>query len=255
MLDAVRRSALQYTESLPNFICTQITHRDATEQVNFGTTFDGSVSSKSGPGLPNASRSPGNANDVIEERLTFFDQMEHYEVISVNGRKAAGQQHMLLAGAISAGEFGSALGNIFDPRSHAEFTWDRTANLGRRRVHVLKFRVPRGKGTIVIDRDTDQKILVRYSGRLFVDSETMQVVRITSQLDLPGDFPITMGETTVDYKPVALAGKTYNLPSHSEVRLKDRSRLYVNQIEFRSYHKFAVESTIHYDSEPSRPNN
>ena len=124
VLEAARASALQYTQSLPNFICTQITHREATRQVSFGMSFNGASSSRGGSGSVGASRGPGTVDDVIEERLTFFDQMEHYDVVTVNGKKSTGQQHMQFGGAISAGEFGSALLNLFDPRSHATFSWD-----------------------------------------------------------------------------------------------------------------------------------
>jgi hypothetical protein len=254
VLESARAAALAYTVNLPNFICTQITHREAQDQVSFGTSFNGATSSRGGAGLPGGSRGPGGMHDVLEERLTFFEQMEHYEVIAVNGKKASGQKHMQFAGAISAGEFGSALRNLFDSRSHAEFWWEKATNLNSRSVDVFKFHVPSQNGTIVMDRDRDQKILVASSGRLYVDSKTSEVVRINSTLELPVDFAIKMATIEVTYKPVEIAGKTYNLPSDSEVRMKDSERLYVNQIQFRDYHKFAVESTIHYDGQPSTPN-
>jgi hypothetical protein len=253
VLEAVRASALQYSQNLPNFICTQVTLRTATADTKFGTSFNGASSSRGGSGGMGSLPGPGNTNDVIEERLTYFDQFEHYEVVAVNGKKASGKEHMQFAGAISAGEFGSGLRNLFDLRSHATFSWDKTARLGGRSLYVFKFEVPRQNGTIVMDRDTDQKIFAAYSGRLFVDGATQQAVRITSEIELPIDFPIKMATIAVDYKPVEIGGTNYSLPSHSEVRMKDSSRLYVNRIEFRNYHRFAVESTIHYGSDAPQP--
>ena len=254
VLDGARALALQYTERLPDFICTQVTHREITGQASFGMPFNGASSSRGARGPASADHSPSDASDVIEEKLTFFNQMEHYEVVTVNGKKAVGKEHMNFAGATSAGEFGSALHNIFDPRSHASFEWDRFASLGGRRVAIFKFHVPSENGTIVMDRDTDQKILAAYSGKLFIDTESLHVLRITSALELPIDFPIKLGTSIVDYKPVTIAGDIYILPYRSEVRLKDNARLYVNQIEFQDYHKFAAESTIHYDSDESPKN-
>jgi len=253
MLESARALALAYTQNLPNFICTQITQRETQDQINFGTSFNGTGSSRGGAGLAGASHAPGGMLDVIEERLTFYDLFEHYEVVAVNGKKASGQKHMQFAGAISAGEFGSALSNLFDPRSQAEFSWDEATSLNGRSVYVFQFHVPRQNGTIVMDRDTDQKILVASSGKLFVDSKTFEVARISSALELPVDFPIKMATIDVKYKPAEIAGKTYNLPSRSEVRMKDSARLYVNEIQFRDYHRFVVESTIHYDSESPTP--
>ena len=255
ILEAVRTSSLQYTQNLPDFICTQITHRRSSAQINYGTSVGGfSSSSRSGGmGLPASNPALGGLNDVIEEKLTFFQQQEHYQVVSVNGVKETGLQHLQLAGAVTAGEFGSALHNLFDPRSAAIFTWDKTTSIAGRRVYVFKFHVPAKNGTVVIFRDTNRKILAPYSGRIFVDTDTLQVLRINSELELPLNFPITMSTIQVDYKPVEIAGKSYNLPSRSEVRMKDDARLYVNQIEFRDYHKFAVESTIHYEDETPPP--
>jgi len=62
-----------------------------------------------------------------------------------------------------------------------------------------------------------------------------------------------MAAIAADYRPVEIAGTSYSLPSHTEVRIKDNARLYVNEIEFRNYHKFVAESTIHYDSDASQP--
>jgi hypothetical protein len=250
VLESARVLALAYTQSLPNFICTQITQRETQDQVNLGMSFNGASSSRGETGLAGTPHAPGGMQDLIEERLTFFDQMEHYEVVAVNGKKAAGQKHMQFAGAISAGEFGSALRNLFDPRSHAQFSWDKATSLNGRSVNVFRFHVPSQNGIIVMDRDTDQKVLAASSGRLFVDSKTFEVARISSTLELPVDFPIKMSTVEITYKPVEIAGKTYNLPARSEVRMKDSARLYVNEIQFRDYHKFGVESTIHFDDRP-----
>jgi hypothetical protein len=253
VLEIVRSSALQYSQKLPNFICTQITHRTVSADVNFGTSFNGASSTLGGTGIPVASRGQGGVNDVIEEQLTYFDEFEHYEVVTVNGKKAGRREHMEFGGAISAGEFGTSLHNLFDPRSHATFSWDKAAKSGGRELYIFKFQVPSQDGAIVMDRDTDQKIFAGYTGRLFVDKELQQVVRITSELDLPTGFPIKMATISVDYKPVEIAGASYSLPSHSEVRMRDNSRLYVNEIEFKNYHKFVSESTIYYDSDASQP--
>ena len=72
---------------------------------------------------------------------------------------------MEFAGAISAGEFGSSLHNLFDPRSHAAFSWDKTARSDGRNLYVFKFHVPSQNGMIVMDRDTDQKIFAGLLGQ------------------------------------------------------------------------------------------
>lgn len=206
-----------------------------------------STSGRSVLGMPAGISSGG--NDTIEEHLAFYDQREHYDVLTVNGEKSTGMNHLQFAGAISAGEFGSALENIFDPNTGTTFSWDRDSSVKGRRVHVLSFRVPKEHGNVVVYRGGDQQILAPYSGRVLIDSENLQILKIASSLELPIGFPIKMAQTTVEYRPVEIAGKVFNLPYKSEVRLEDSAHLFVNEIEFRNYHKFSVQSTIHYDGE------
>jgi hypothetical protein len=238
-LAAVRSYALAYTQNLPNFICTQITHRDTS-------SLHSSEIGITGSGLPEGGTDPAASSGTVEERLTYFAQQERYDVIAINGRKAAGARHLEIPGAISSGEFGSALREIFDPDSHAMFTWERTASLHGRRVYVFAFDVPSSPGARVFDVSTGRQIFASYNGRVFADEDTKQVLRITTHVNLPSDFPIKRIERVVDYSPVSIAGKSYSLPSHSEVDMQENGVSYVNKIDFKSYEKFTVESTIHF---------
>ena len=241
VLESVRDSALAYTRKLPDFICTQITHRSVSNPDAFtGLGMSGRTPIPSSTLDPEANE-PGRA---IEERVTFYDQKETYQVVSVDGRKVSGVDPMQFEGATSAGEFGTALHDLFDPHSHTVFRWQKTARLRGRRVLVFGFRVPVEGGAVLVHKNPDRQIVVPYSGQIYVDAETLDVLRIQSQLEIPSDFPMQSAERVVDYKPIEIAGKPYVLPFHSEMHLRDNLYLYVNSIDFRNYHKFAVESKI-----------
>lgn len=246
-LESIRLSALRYTKNLPDFICTQTTHRRVTDASGFAGMTGVSTGGRSVLGMPSGLSSAG--NDTIEEHLTFYDQSEHYDVVSVNGAKVSGMDHLKFAGAVSAGEFGSALENIFEPSTNTTFSWEHDSSIKGRRVHVLSFRVPKEHGNLVMYRGRDEQILAPYSGRVYVDTENNQVIKITSELELPAGFPIKMAQTTVVYRPVQIAGTSFNLPYESQVRLEDSSHLYVNEIQFRNYHRFSVQSIIRYDGD------
>lgn len=243
LLESVRANALEYTQTLPDFICTQITHREISTLNN----FSGGVSGR-GSALHSPVPGPDLPDSVIEERLTYFNRAENYEVVAVDGKKVKDAKHLQFLGAITAGEFGSKLDDIFNPASHARFNWERSANLHGRRLDVFGFNVPKSSGATVIHRGPDSEIVVAYGGRIFIDPDTLEVLRIESKLDLPPNYPIQAADTTVEYTPVEVAGKKVNLPIHSEVRLKDESYVYVNTIDFKNYHRFGTESTIHYES-------
>lgn len=239
VLESVRVSALQYIDKLPDFICTQITHRTSS-----GTGF--SVS-----GVGNGLNTLGSGisrdfNDVIVEKLTYIGKSEQYEVLQINGKPAKGVGHLQILGAFTAGEFGSALRDIFDRNSHTSFSWDHTAQVHGLKVYVYAFRVPQEHGATVILQNPDRQVVVPYSGHIFVDPQTFSVLRIASTLDLPGGFPILHTDRTIEFKSTSIANKEYLLPSHSEVHMLDRTRSYTNEVDFKDYHKFVAESTIHY---------
>jgi VWFA-related protein len=257
ILEMARNYVLADTRNLPNFICTQITNRTVSTSPegdgagpppNNITGLSGGMTSK---GL---SQSPLVSEDAIEEKLTYINWEEHYEVVAINGRKATKPNHLGVGGAVSGGEFGTLLHAVFVPDAHTVFTWERMARLRGRNVYIFGFQVPKEAGMPVSHMNPDVQVVASYSGEVFVDAETGEVLRMTSHVvGLPDDFPVKLVERSVDYMPVSIEGRTYNLPSHSELQMRDSERLYVNKINFKDYHKFTVESTIRMGSFAKSP--
>jgi hypothetical protein len=244
VLESVRGAALQYTHKLPDFICEQITHRSVSSlsALDVGS----GISTNLNPNVPLVIPGAGTAHDVIDETLTFIGGRENYTVLSVDGRKVSSADHMQFQGATSTGEFGSLLHDIFDPQSQAALSLDRIANQRGHPVYVFAFRVPKENGRVVIHHESEQQIIVAYEGKVIVNADTLDVLEIDTTLDLPLRFPIQTGQIKVQYRRATIENKSYNLPYRSEVRIEDRTSLYANTIDFRGYHKFAAESTIHY---------
>jgi hypothetical protein len=63
---------------------------------------------------------------------------------------------------------------------------------------------------------------------------------------LPTDYAVDKVETTVDYGWVTIAGKRYLMPTKSEVLSCQRGMFVCsrNEIEFRNYRRFQVESQV-----------
>ncbi len=245
ILEAIRASALQYTQNLPDFMCTQITHRQVSSLGNSASNLTG-VSTRGVPtaGILGMAGSAPNLSDVIEERLTFIDQKEDHTVIAVNGHKVAGIDHTQFQGVVSAGAFGTDLHNIFDPGSGTVFAWERPGALHGHRVYIYSFQVPAQHGAVLVDRNSSSQVLAPYEGRVLVNTTTLDVLLIEYRIDSPLGFPIRDSAISIEYQPVAIEGRSYMLPFRSEVRTQVQSSQYVNTIDFRSYHKFAVESTV-----------
>src|SRR5581483_6335635 len=118
IIDEVRENSLNYTKSLPNYLCRQVTRR------RVDPAGDGSW----------------RETDVILEQLTFFDQKENYKVVMVNNSMVTNNlQHEQLGGATSSGAFGSILRAIFAPESRTECGWERWTGLHNHWTYVFSF--------------------------------------------------------------------------------------------------------------------
>jgi hypothetical protein len=233
ILDTVRDNALNYTKSLPNFLCTQVTRRyvDPSGKENWIQ------------------------QDVIQEHLSYVDGHEDYKVVMVNDKPAINQSHLKLGGATSSGEFGSMLAEIFDPATDADFRWERWAKLDGRVMYVVSFRVEQSHSKYsILHEESGREIVSGYHGLIWADTDTGRVMKITMDCDtIPADFPIQQVSETMNYDFQMISGKQYVLPVRVELRSREGRLLSKNNMEFRLYRKFATESSITFDTPDPTP--
>lgn len=233
IIDQMREYALNYSSTLPDFVCKQITQRyyDPLGHENWRTS------------------------DVIAAKLSYVGQQEHYEVLMANGQPVLNKDMHSLGGTTSTGEFGSLLKYIFDPKSDAEFHWDRWGNIRTRLTHVFTFSVDQAHSTWgITDGETKRTVTPAYNGFIYVDSKTGQIVRINMQsVDIPADFPIQLANTQLDYDFTELSGQQFLLPLKAEIRL-DRGRYETkNDVKFLYYQKFSADAVITFDAADTLP--
>lgn len=225
ILEAARKVALNYTRSLPDFICTEKVRR-----------FEGP-------------RGNWELKDTLEIKLSYFDQKEAYQLLTRNGRPSL-LPYREVGGAITEGEFGSTLGAIFDPGSETTFRWDHWTTLRKRPAHVFTFQIAVQHSTYRMEfgrraGERESSIVTGQHGSVYVDAETGQVVRIVSDSDsIPPDFPVRTATTALDYGFVDVGDRKYLLPLRAEVRMATDLLRIRNLVEFQGYRKFAGQSTI-----------
>jgi hypothetical protein len=234
ILAAITEKAISYINSLPNFICTQVTrrHRDPTGTESW------------------------RLEDTIQEHLSYADHKEDYKVVLVNDRPAAGLSHALLGGAKSQGEFGSMLSEIFQPETHAQFEWARWATLRGRRMYVFTFHVKQAFSKYSIyHEDSNRIVFTGYSGLIYADRETRSIMRVRLECDsIPADFPVQQVSEVLDYDFVKIAGQEYVLPLKVELRSREvPHELVWNEIEFHLYRKFGADTSITFDASDPIP--
>ena len=228
ILTAVTANALNYSDSLPNFICLQVTQRYVD-------------------------RSGGDhflATDKIAERLSYFEHKEDYKVISVNDTPVTNRKHEQLGGATSSGEFGTMLREIFDSQSQTEFQWERWGKLRDHIMHVYSFRVRLENSQYRITaEDVKRTVTVGYHGLIYADRDSRSVMRITMQADdIPADFPIRAASETLDYDSIAISGEKFILPLKVEMQMRDGKSAMKNEAAFRLYNKFGADTSITFDA-------
>jgi hypothetical protein len=227
IIEEARAYALSYSKRLPDFICLQLTRRyvDPT-----GLEIDWMK------------------YDEIKTRLSYFEQHEDYKVISVN-EQLTERPYESLGGATSTGEFGTMLAQLFAPETKAQFSWDRHSVVGDRKVYAFRFHVPQERSRWHISYQRQREIISGYTGIVYIDKETGQVLRLAMVTDgLPRDFPIHEARTTLEYGFARIADRDYLLPRRATVRMREGKLLTRNEVEFRLYRKFTAEASIAFDT-------
>ncbi len=237
LIREIREYALNYTKSLPDFVCLQVTNRYVD---------------------PRGVGSWGNPADKIAAKLSYAEQKESYEVITRNGvmvPKGTDIHSKTLGGTTSSGEFGSMLRYIFEPSSDAEFHWDHWARLRDHVTYVFNYTVDQAHSQWGIqDGETNREVVPGYTGLIYVDYETRKIVKLTfKSVNIPADFPIQLAEEELDYAYADISGQKFLLPLSATVYLNRGIYKSKNETDFRSYHKYSASSDIVFDGADTKP--
>ena len=238
LAEKARQVALRYSDLLPDFVCTEIIHRASGDSGQW------------------------RSRDTLTMQLAYFQKKETYTPL-IHG-KPVDMDYEAYGGAISTGEFGSALRWIFEPDSQAAFHWERSASTHGSRVSVYSYRIDRSHsryGLVFGSGESRLTRMVGFHGVVDIDGDTGAVLHLTTEADdISADFPIREAHQAVDYQYTDVGGRQYLLPARAEMRLlyfPSRSvekrqiavaRLveFENEVEFRSYRKFATDATIDF---------
>jgi len=221
-----RKRALDYTETLPNFICVEATSRSVDQS--------------------------GNGNwkhrDSLAELLTYHNGQESRTTLQVNGKRSSlNRADLNSTWPISVGEFGALLKLVFSPSSKTVFQWKEAATLGdgSGTVEVLSYRVAHENATIDLS-EGNNSLGVGFHGLVYIDGATSGIRSITVEADgLPRSFAMHAVAMTVDYDYVAISARDYLLPVRSTVSLqRGRKEIELNEISFRNYRRFASRTKI-----------
>jgi hypothetical protein len=234
ILDEAREYVMNYTKSLPNFICVQVTRRDV-DRAGTGSSWY--------------------HMDTITARLSYNGQHEDYEVVMKNDQPVTNVKMEQLGGTVSAGEFGTMMSEIFEPDSQARFSWDHWATLRGRRTYVFAYDIEQEFSKYHMKEvETGKEIVPAYRGLVYIDRDTKMVTKITlNPYNIPSDFPVHEAHESLDYDLQTIGDAQYMLPLKAVLTSKLDRFGTKNDIEFRLYRKFETGSTIKFDTPDALP--
>jgi hypothetical protein len=226
LIERSRQKALAYTQSLPDFECSEVVHRDVAPSDGKNTLG-------------------WRRMDVLTIKLGYFEHREQHKLELINGAPSD-KKYEQLAGAIGRGEFGGVLRTIFDPASQTAFDWDSWKSVKKRRVAVYQYAVSAANSPYSLGHNGGQAI-VGLHGVVEIDNETGEVLHFTYvAYDIPTALDLQSAISSVDYDLADVGGRNYLLPVRSETELHSSEMWTRNKMEFRGYHKFSAESVIDF---------
>src|ERR1019366_9575273 len=228
ILREAREYALNYSKTLPDFICLQVTHRYIDRHFKPGTEGSWAVS------------------DMIAEKLSYFDQHEKYEPISQNGNSLYGKADAI-GGALSRGDFGTLLREIFTPGSDAEFHWERWGNIDSHWMNVYTFSIDQIHSHETLDFNHSQQVTPGYHGEVFIEKGPNVIWRIVVEPEPPATFPMQNIREQLDYRYTDISGQKFLLPATGQIVMRSEGVGSKNEIDFRSYKKYSADTSITFD--------
>jgi hypothetical protein len=224
--DEAAKNAMGYLEHLPDFRCTQETHR-----------FTAPL--KTPDQLKEA--------DSYKADLMYEGGKERYQTIEVNGVKADSSP-VLNRGIRARSEFGSMLRGLFDPDVAASYKWAGRAMAMGVLCQVFDVQVSKAKSNFMLNYG-GRRELSAYTGRVFIDEESGMVRRLTIQgVGLEKEFGLQSPALSLDYGLVKIGKEDYLLPLRSVLQLRHAKAFVRNETVFRAYRKFEAESQIKFQN-------
>ncbi len=243
-LDSVRQTALAYTSTLPDFVCTQYVYR----LTKFGSSSDWKLA------------------DQIVIEITNNETGEHYRVLRINNKPPAPETDVhMIAGFSSVGDFGNALYLVFAPESDAFFRMEGSARINHRKTVRVRFHVPQGISRYYTGWEGKQ-VSTAYRGHCWIDLASQRVVRLESEaVDIPSSIPVRASSHSTDYDLIEITGNKHWLPVRASAELQVVNEQYRapvdllgaihagssdnssgtvrvrNVIEYKEYRKFGTE--------------
>jgi hypothetical protein len=155
--------------------------------------------------------------------------------------------HKMIDGSIGNGYFALLSRSIF-ATSFAAIEYGNDAGLEGRPAVRFDYRIPKSSGAYTITGEIGQAA-VDFHGSFWVNPETLDLLRITADVDNP---PALLGvksaDSVLDFDRQSIGGSTFVLPRKADLKVVDVDGAEnISLLSFASCHQFVGESVIKFD--------
>jgi hypothetical protein len=254
IISAARDAALLFSNSLPDFICTQVTRRWVGQsRKKFAMTSFGDPREFGSTKVTELNEAENlKLKDTLTVQLSYSGQKEQYKLLLVNGKRTK-SSYESVGGVTSYGDFWSVLGIVFQPSSQTKFEWDHWAVLNGQKVMVFNLQVMPANSQWRISYEL-QEIVTGLKGFVFIEPTQREVLKIeVAAVAIPKKFPIQRSGVELDYRRQTVGGREFLLPLRA-VDWNDATAISTkNEVEFRLYRRFTADSKIDFETPPALP--
>ncbi len=226
LVERLRLRAKEWSNSLIDFVCLQITGRfvDKNGKGDFTQA------------------------DTIREMITYANGKESYDrLVQSNGYNKASETSR---GVRSFGEFGGMMRAMMSEQSKSTIRWKGYGQWNGQPMHVFEYRVPQASSLYRLAQEDPYRVFKpSYSGEILAEEDTLHVRRITlTTSEIPEKFPFQQATHEIDYEFQRIGGVSFLLPSHSVMQTRIGKRKVVrSDMQFSNYRKWSSDSYIKFN--------
>jgi hypothetical protein len=231
LLDRIRDKMKAYMSLLPNYTCHEVIDR-------FGRPM-----------------SSGQLNhlDTVEVEVAFVGNRELFASAPDGRFEEQSITKIIPNGTIGNGTFGSHVAALFTG-SAATFKYAGVCKKGGHQTMRYDFVVPQEKSQLVV-RHQPVAGVVGYRGSFWVDSETLDLVRLELKADhIPSYIGVSLVQDVMEYKPLHIRNVDFLLPYKSRLAAEESTGFYyMNMVKLDNCKEFSGESVVTFGGPADDP--
>jgi hypothetical protein len=243
--DLLRRVTAKVMDSvgrLPRYMCTQTVDRQQLEPV------PGTAGRHCEP--PKGKQLRLTTSDRLRLDVAVSGKREMYSWVGEGRFEDRSLFQLVGNGALSTGAFSSILQVVFRDDA-AVFSYKGESTEAGRKVTQFDFHVPAPSSHYLFSGG-DSRVITGYSGSIFVDTATADLIRLMVQTDgLPVETGACESSTDLTYSRARLNDADFLLPSRVDLHILNTDGIELqNRTVYSACHEFLGESTLSFDAPP-----